>query len=69
MPTGRGRGWRSLGGYVETVAGFVLLTPAPYVLVVHHLPKRALGRDDTDRLRGIRDCRPPRCYGGRPPRH
>ncbi|MFK4098918.1 hypothetical protein ACI2L1_02280 [Streptomyces sp. NPDC019531] len=29
------RGWRSLGWYVETAAGFVLLTPAPYLLVAH----------------------------------
>lgn len=62
------RGWRSLGGYVETAAGFVLLTPPPYLLTVHYLPKRSLGRDDTDRLRGILDRHLPR-YGGRPPRH
>ncbi|WP_328907792.1 YcxB family protein [Streptomyces sp. NBC_00234] len=62
------RGWRSLGGYVETAAGFVLLTPRPYLLVVHYLPKRAMGRDDTDRLRGILERHLPR-YGGRPPRH
>jgi hypothetical protein len=62
------RGWRSLGGYVETTAGFVLLTPPPYLLVVHYLPKRAMGRDDTDRLRGILDRHLPR-HGGRPPQH
>lgn len=62
------RGWRSLGGYVETAGGFVLLTPAPYLLVAHYLPKRALGRDDTNRLRGILDRHLPR-HGGRPPRH
>lgn len=62
------RGWRSLGGYVETAAGFVLLTPAPYLLVAHYLPKRALGRDDTDRLRGILDRRLPR-RAARPPQH
>lgn len=62
------RGWRSLGGYVETVAGFVLLSPAPHLLVVHYLPKRALGRDTTDRLRGILGRRLPQ-HGGRPPRH
>lgn len=62
------RGWRSLGGYVETASGFVLLTPAPYLLVAHYLPKRALGRDDTNRLRGILDRHLPR-HGGRPPRH
>ncbi|MFI6948404.1 hypothetical protein [Streptomyces sp. NPDC050422] len=62
------RGWRSLGGYVETAAGFVLLSPAPYLLVVHYLPKRALGRDDTDRLRTILDRRLPRS-AARPPRH
>ncbi|MCX5138445.1 hypothetical protein [Streptomyces sp. NBC_00338] len=62
------RGWRSLGGYVETAGGFVLLTPAPYLLIAHYLPKRALGRDDTNRLRGILDRHLPR-HGGRPPRH
>ncbi|MFD7441858.1 YcxB family protein [Streptomyces sp. NPDC059909] len=62
------RGWRSLGGYVETAAGFVLLTPAPYLLVVHYLPKRSLGKADTDRLRGILDRHLPR-HGGRPLRH
>jgi hypothetical protein len=62
------RGWRSLGGYVESAAGFVLLTPAPYLLVVHYLPKRAMDRDDTDRLRGILDRYLPR-HGGRPPQH
>nr|WSW69057.1 hypothetical protein OG461_24265 [Streptomyces sp. NBC_00995] len=62
------RGWRSLGGYVESAAGFVLLTPAPYLLVAHYLPKRALGRDDTDRLRGILDRRLPR-RAARPPQH
>ncbi|MDJ0385367.1 hypothetical protein [Streptomyces sp. G-G2] len=62
------RGWRSLGGYVETAAGFVLLTPAPYLLVAHYLPKRAMGRDDTNRLRGILDRHLPR-HGGRLPQH
>ncbi|MFE9820403.1 hypothetical protein [Streptomyces sp. NPDC005773] len=62
------RGWRSFGGCVETAAGFVLLTPAPRLLVVHYLPKRALGRDDTDRLRGILGRRLPR-HGARPPQH
>ncbi|CAM5693893.1 hypothetical protein [Streptomyces aurantiogriseus] len=62
------RGWQSLGGYVESAAGFVLLTPAPYLLVVHYLPKRAMGRDDTDRLRGILDRHLPR-RGSRPPAH
>ncbi|MER7723177.1 hypothetical protein [Streptomyces sp. NPDC096323] len=62
------RGWRSLGGYVETAAGFVLLSPAPYLLVVHYLPKRSLGRDDTERLRAILDRRLPR-RGARPPQH
>ncbi|MER6116786.1 hypothetical protein [Streptomyces sp. NPDC001743] len=62
------RGWRSLGGYVETAAGFVLLSPAPYLLVVHYLPKRALGRDDTERLRAVLDRRLPR-RGARPPQH
>ncbi|MGW0937424.1 hypothetical protein [Streptomyces sp. NPDC002666] len=62
------RGWRSLGGYVETAAGFVLLSPAPHLLVVHYLPKRSLGRDDTDRLRGILDRRLPR-RAARPPQH
>lgn len=62
------RGWQSLGGYVETVAGFVLLSPAPHLLVVHYLPKRSLGRDDTDRLRGILDRRLPR-RAARPPQH
>lgn len=62
------RGWRSLGGYVETAAGFVVLTPAPYLLVAHYLPKRAMGRDDTNRLRGILDRHLP-CHGGRSPRH
>lgn len=62
------RGWGSLGGYVETAAGFVLLTPAPYLLVAHYLPKRALGRADTDRLRGVFDRRLPR-RAGRPARH
>ncbi|MGP4083504.1 YcxB family protein [Streptomyces sp. KR55] len=62
------RGWRSLGGYVETAAGFVLLTPPPYLLVAHYLPKRAMGSDDTDRLRGILDRHLPR-HGGHQPRH
>ncbi|MDQ0941547.1 hypothetical protein [Streptomyces sp. V1I1] len=62
------RGWQTFGGYVETAAGFVLLSPAPYSVVVQYLPKRALGRADTDRLRGILDRRLPR-HGGRPPRH
>lgn len=62
------RGWRSLGGYVETAAGFVLLSPAPYLLVVHYLPKRSLGRDDTERLRAILDRHLPR-RGTRPPQH
>ncbi|WP_328894164.1 hypothetical protein [Streptomyces sp. NBC_00236] len=62
------RGWQSLGGYVETAAGFVLLSPAPHLLVVHYLPKRSLGRDDTDRLRGILDRRLPR-RAARPPQH
>lgn len=62
------RGWQSLGGYVETAAGFVLLTPPPYLLVLHYLPKRAMVRDDTDRLRGILDRHLPR-RGSRPPQH
>ncbi|MFI6896131.1 hypothetical protein ACIBM4_18675 [Streptomyces sp. NPDC050256] len=62
------RGWPSLGGYVETAAGFVLLAPAPYLLVVHYLPKRSLGRDDTDRLRAVLDRRLPR-RAARPPQH
>ncbi|MCX5413554.1 hypothetical protein [Streptomyces sp. NBC_00059] len=62
------RGWRSLGGYVESDAGFVLLAPAPSLLVVHYLPKRSLDKASTDRLRGILDRRLPR-RGGRPPRH
>ncbi|WP_329541752.1 YcxB family protein [Streptomyces sp. NBC_01358] len=62
------RGWKSLGGYVETAAGFVLLSPAPHLLVVHYLPKRALGRDDTDRLRAVLDRRLPR-RAARPPQH
>lgn len=53
---------------METAAGFVLLTHPPYLLVVHYLPKRAIGRDDTDRLRGVLDRHLPR-HGGRPPRH
>lgn len=61
------RGRRSFGGDVETAAGFVLLTHPPYLLVVHYLPKRAIGRDDTDRLRGVLDRHLPR-HGGRPPR-
>ncbi|MET8534543.1 hypothetical protein ABZV67_22095 [Streptomyces sp. NPDC005065] len=66
METRRGR--RSLGGYVQTAAGLVLLTPVPYLLVVHHLPKRALGRDDTDRLRGTPGRHLTR-HAGRPPPH
>ncbi|MFJ1547620.1 hypothetical protein [Streptomyces sp. NPDC088246] len=66
METRRGR--RSLGGHMQTAAGFVLPTPPPYLLVVHYLPKRAIGRGDTDRLRGVLDRRRPR-HGGRPPRH
>ncbi|WP_413752650.1 hypothetical protein NRF20_13860 [Streptomyces sp. R-74717] len=66
METGRGR--QTFGGYVETAAGFVLLSPAPYSVVVQYLPQRASGRADTDRLRGILDRRLPR-HGGRPPRH
>ncbi|WP_425247638.1 YcxB family protein [Streptomyces sp. NEAU-NA10] len=62
------RGWKSLGGYVESAAGFVLLTPAPYLLVGHYLPKRAMTKDDTDRLRGILDRHLPR-HGSRPPEH
>lgn len=62
------RGWQSLGGYVESAAGFVLLTPTPYLLVAHYLPKRAMGRDDTDRLRHILDRHLPR-LGGHQPRH
>ncbi|MGW1884894.1 YcxB family protein [Streptomyces sp. NPDC001970] len=62
------RGWQTFGGYVETTAGFVLLSPAPYSVVVHYLPKRALGQADTDRLRGILDRRLRR-YGRRPPQH
>ncbi|MET9592456.1 hypothetical protein ABZY45_16095 [Streptomyces sp. NPDC006516] len=62
------RGWRSLGGYVETAAGFVLLSPAPYLLVVHYLPKRAVGKDAVDRLRGTLGRHIPD-RGGRPPRH
>ncbi|THA78533.1 hypothetical protein E6R60_06630 [Streptomyces sp. A0642] len=62
------RGWQSLGGYVETAAGFVLLSPAPYLLVVHYLPKRALGRDDTERLRAVLDSHLPR-RAARPPQH
>ncbi|MCX5340620.1 hypothetical protein [Streptomyces atratus] len=53
---------------METAAGFVLLSPAPYSVVVQYVPQRALGRADTDRLRGILDRRLPR-HGGRPPRH
>ncbi|MCX5309777.1 hypothetical protein [Streptomyces sp. NBC_00154] len=53
---------------METAAGFVLLTPPPCLLVVHCRPKRALGRDDTDRLRGVLDRHLNR-DGGRPPRH
>ncbi|MEE1805616.1 hypothetical protein [Streptomyces sp. BE133] len=62
------RGWRSLGGYVETAAGFVLPAPPPYLLVVHYLPKRAIGRDDTDRLRGVLDRHLPH-LGRRPLQH
>lgn len=62
------RGWQSLGGYVETAAGFVLLSPAPHLLVAHYLPKRSLGRDDTDRLRAVLDRRLPR-RAARPPQH
>ncbi|MFE7038932.1 hypothetical protein ACFU9X_05590 [Streptomyces atratus] len=62
------RGWRSLGGYVETAAGFVLPVPPPYLLAVHYLPKRAIGRDDTDRLRGVLDRHMPH-LGRRPPQH
>lgn len=65
METRRGR--QTFGGYVDTAAEFVLLSPAPYSDVVQHLPKRALRRADTDRLRGILDRRLPR-HGGRPPR-
>ncbi|MEU5715226.1 YcxB family protein [Streptomyces sp. NPDC020403] len=61
------RGWRSLGGYVETATGFVLLSPAPYLLVVHYLPKRAVGREATDRLRAILDHRLP--HRGVRPQH
>ncbi|MEU5660785.1 hypothetical protein ABZ802_34980 [Streptomyces sp. NPDC047737] len=62
------RGWRSLGGYVESAAGFVLLSPAPHLLVVHYLPKRAMGRDTVDRLRGTLGRHLP-ARGYRPPRH
>lgn len=59
-------GWRSLGGYVETATGFALLTPPPYLLVVHCPPKRAMEGDDTNRLCGTLERHLPR-HGGRPP--
>ncbi|MGW2559934.1 YcxB family protein [Streptomyces sp. NPDC001514] len=62
------RGWRAFGGYVETAAGFVLLSPAPYSVVVHYLPKRSMGKADTDRLRGILDRHLPR-FGRRRLQH
>ncbi|AVZ77122.1 hypothetical protein SLUN_38260 [Streptomyces lunaelactis] len=63
------RGWGSLGGYVETAAGFVLLAPAPHSLVVLYLPKRALSAPvGIDRLRAILDRRLHR-YGRYAARH
>ncbi|HET6357416.1 hypothetical protein [Streptomyces sp.] len=63
------RGWGSLGGYVETAAGFVLLNPAPLRLVVLYLPKRALSAPvGVNRLREILDRRLHR-YGRHAARH
>ncbi|MFD5029768.1 hypothetical protein ACFWM0_04955 [Streptomyces sp. NPDC058405] len=53
---------------METAAGFVLLTPPPYLLAVHYLPKRAMGSDDTDRLCEAPERHLPH-HGGRPPQH
>lgn len=62
------RGWGSFGGYVETADGFILLTPAPYLLVVHYLPKRALGLDGVKGVRAVLARRLPH-RGAPAPRH